>query len=374
MDVDLSDDQVSFRDTTRRFLQDKSPLTRVRDLIEDPTGYDAKLWAQGAELGWFSMLVPEDQGGGNVSGEGICDLVIIATELGRMIFPGPVLPTNLVAAAISHSGSPSQCEKYLPAIASGATVAAWAFSESNDRWDARDLGAQAVVRDDIVYLEGVKTVVQDAQNADVLLVAARAETGLTQVLVPCTTPGVTIEPLESLDLTRRLATVRFERVSLPSTSVLGEPETAGAAIERLMQIAVVLQCAETVGTIDRTLEFTVKYAKVRQAFGRPIGSFQAVKHRLAQMLGWLEGCRAVTLAAARAVDRDVDAAEFSSAAKAYVGGHAPLITRGCLQIHGGIGYTWEHDMHLYLRRIESNRALYGSPEQHLDRVAEIVGL
>ena len=141
-----------------------------------------------------------------------------------------------------------------------------------------------------------------------------------------------------------------------------------------MQVAVVLQCAETLGAIDRTLEFSVKYAKDRKAFGQPIGSFQAVKHRLAQMLGWLESSRAVTLAAARAVDRNVDAAVLTSAAKAYVGEHAPRITRGCLQVHGGIGYTWEHDLHLYLRRVESNRALYGSPEQHLDRVAEIVGL
>jgi alkylation response protein AidB-like acyl-CoA dehydrogenase len=374
MDIDLSADQQNFRETTRRFLQSKSPLTRVRELITDQAGYDTKVWAQGAELGWFSMLVPEDHGGGNISGGGIADLVIIATELGRMIFPGPVLPTNLVAAAISRSGSPSQRQKYLPTIAAGDTVATWTFSESNYRPDAKELCVQAFLRDDTVHLEGVETIVQDAQNADLLLVAARGDTGFTHVLVPCTTPGLTIEPLESLDLTRRFATVRFDRVSLGSSSILGEPETADADIARLMQIAVVLQCAETVGAIDRTLEFTVRYARDRKAFGRPIGSFQAVKHRLAQMLGWLESSRAVTLAAARAVDRDVDAAELSSAAKAYIGGLAPLITRGCLQVHGGIGYTWEHDLHLYLRRVESSRALYGSPEQHLDRVAEIIGL
>jgi alkylation response protein AidB-like acyl-CoA dehydrogenase len=333
MDLQLTSDQELLRDTTRAFLAREAPPVRRRELIDDATGVDAKAWKQGAELGWFSLLA-----GDSVSGNGLRDLCPVVAELGRSLFPGPLVETNVVAQALAH-GDPTGA---LPGVVAGDTVATWA------RNGHVTVHAGAVT--------GVVPVVQDAQLADLLLV----EAGDVQVLVPRAHPGVTVEPLERLDLTRRFATVHLDGV--PGPVLDADPD-------ELFDVAVVLQSAATVGAIDALFEATRTYALDRVAFGRPIGSFQAVKHRLAEMLGWIESAKAIVGAAA-----DTPTAELASTAKAYVGTHAPLVARGCLQVHGGIGYTWEHDLHLYLRRVESDRALYGSPEEHLDRLAGLLGI
>ncbi len=374
MDLELSDDQEFFRETTRKFLDAEAPLTKVRSLIDDPIGFDRTAWSQGAELGWFSLLVPEADGGGSVSGDGVVDLAIVAEELGRLVFPGPVLPTNLVAAAIASRGSDAQRAEHLPAIVAGETVATWAFAERNDRWDADGIALDAARDGDAFRLSGTKTTVQDAHVADLFLVTARTAGGLSQFLVPADTDGVIIEPLQSLDLARRFADVRFDGVAVPASALVGDADVAIDDVERLCNLAVALQCAESVGAADRTFEFTLAYARDRKAFGRPIGGFQAIKHRFADMLGWLESSKAASSAAVHAVQHDVDADEMTSVAKSYVGARLPQLALDCLQVHGGIGYTWEHDLHLYLRRLESNRALYGSPEQHLDRIADLLGV
>jgi alkylation response protein AidB-like acyl-CoA dehydrogenase len=333
MDLGLTDDQELLRSTTRAFLERESPLSRVRALITDDGGFDPKAWKQGAELGWFSLLVPEVHGGGSVSGNGIHDLALIARELGRLLFPGPVLETNIVAWALACFGSPRQQAEWLPRIVAGDTIAVW--------------------------VTGDGALVQDAQAADVLLVSSGDG---THHLVDAS--AVPVERLESLDLTRR-----FARLD-PANTALG-----GAAAERLpgtgelLDLAAVLQCAELVGAVERLFEITREYSLDRFAFGRPIGSFQAVKHQLAEMLGWLESSKAIVGAAAKSLD-----AELASTAKYYVGTHAPLIARACLQLHGGIAYTWEHDLHLYLRRVESSRAIHGSPEEHLDRLATVLAI
>jgi len=374
MDTELSEDQDFFRTTTSKFLDAEAPMSRVRELVDDPAGFDRAVWNQGAELGWFALLVPEQYGGGSISGRGFCDLAIVAEELGRRLFPGPVLPSNLVANAIASRGSAEQRAEHLPAIVAGETIATWAFAEPNDRWDTAGVTLRAARDGDAFVVTGSKEPVQDAQTADLLLVTARTPGGLTQFLVPSRTRGVSVEPLQSLDLTRRFANVAFDHVTVPASSVVGDADHAIDDVERLLDLAVVLQCAESVGGADRMFEFTLEYAQERKAFGRAIGGFQAIKHRFADMLGWLESSKAATAAAVRAIQHDVDAAEMASVAKSYVGDRAPRIARDCLQVHGGIGFTWEHDLHLYLRRIESNRALYGSPEQHLDRLAGIIGV
>jgi alkylation response protein AidB-like acyl-CoA dehydrogenase len=223
-------------------------------------------------------------------------------------------------------------------------------------------------------LTGTKTTVQDAHVAHVLLVTARTGVGLTQFLVPTSTAGLTVEPLESLDLARRFADVHFERVTVPASSVVGVADGAVDDVERLFDLAVTLQCAESVGAADRAFEFALEYARDRKAFGRPIGGSRpsSIASPTCSVARELEGRHRRRRAGA--VQHDTDAAEMTSIAKSYVGAHAPRLARDCLQVHGGIGYTWEHDLHLYLRRIESNRALYGSPEQHLDRLAQIIGL
>lgn len=373
MDLDLSDDQELFLDTTHKFLTSNWPVSAARKLVDDPVGFDRGIWSRGAELGWMSMLVPEEHGGGSISGEGVSDLGIVAEELGRFVFAGPFLPTNIVAFALATSGSEGLAKEHLPALAAGSEVAAWAIAEGNDRWGSDAVSLDAAPTADGFTLTGLKSPVQDGHVADQLLVSARTPEGPTQFLVPADTPGVSITVLQGLDLARRFARVTFDGARVPQSAVVGEPGGAEIAIERQLALALALQCAETVGATDRAFEMTLQYVKDRKSFGRPIGSYQALKHRLVDMLLWLESSKAATLAALKAVQFDVDASHAASLAKSYVGDRCPVIVRECLQMHGGIGFTWEHDLHFFMRRVESNAALYGNPDYHRDRLTEAVG-
>ena len=373
MDLDLSDDQELFRDTTRKFLTANWPTSAARKLIDDPVGFDRTIWSRGADLGWMSMLVPEEHGGGSISGEAVSDLSIVAEELGRFVFAGPVLATNVVAFALATSGSAQVAKEHLPALAGGTEIATWAIAEDNDRWGSDAVALDAIPAGDGFTLTGLKSPVQDAQVADHLLVSARTAYGPTQFLLSTDTPGVSITPLHGLDLTRRFARVTFDGARVPQSALVGQLGEAGTAIERQLALAVALQCAETVGTTDRAFEMTLQYVKDRKSFGRPIGSYQALKHRLVDMLLWLESSKAAAVAAVKAVQFDVDAPASVSEAKSYVGDRCPVILRECLQMHGGIGFTWEHDLHLFMRRVESNSALYGNPDYHRDRLSAAVG-
>ena len=360
MDLDLSDDQELLRETTSKFLSARWPMSAVRGLFDDPLGFDRDLWERGAELGWTSMLVPEEHGGGTVSGEGAKDLAIIAEELGRRLTPGATLPTNVVAHALARSGADHLAKEHLPGIAAGQVVATWI--PPAQRLDATRTGNG-------LRLSGVATPVQDVQVADLVLVTAATTDGVVLALVPRDTAGVVVEPLDGLDLTRRYCRVRFEDVEVPASSVLG-----GDDVDHLTALALALQCAETVGATDTVYDFTLQYVKERKAFGRPIGSFQALKHRLAEMVFWLETAKAVTSAAVAAVQDEDGALDAARLAKAYVADRCPAIVRDCLQMHGGIGFTWEHDLHLYLRRVDTNTAIYGGVERQLDALAPTIGL
>jgi len=374
VDLDLTSDQELFLETTERFLTANWSNSSVRKLIGDPSGFNRDLWAQGAELGWTSMLVPEDAGGGSISGRGVCDLAIIAEEMGRHLFAGPVLPSNVVAWALARAASEPVAKKHLPAIAAGQEIAAWAVPEEGDGWMAESGSLDAIRTDSGFRLTGVKSPVQDAHVADQLLVAARTGAGVTQFLVPANAPGVTIEVLDGLDLARRFGRIVLESVEVPAEAVIGAVDQSGADLDLQFALAVAMQGAETVGATERVYEMTLQYVKDRKSFGRPIGSYQALKHRLADMLLWLESAKAVTVAAAKAVQFESDAVSASSLAKAYVADRCPVIVRECLQLHGGIGYTWEHDLHLYMRRVESNALIYGGVDYHLDRLAPTIGL
>jgi alkylation response protein AidB-like acyl-CoA dehydrogenase len=375
VDLELSDDQQLFVETTRRFLESESPLTAVRALHESADGYDRDQWRQGAALGWTALLVPEEQGGGSVGGEGLLDVALVAEEMGRLIGPGPLLPVNVVADAIAREGTAAQRDELLPGLVAGDVVATWAFDEGDGAWDAAGVHLTARPDGDDWVLDGVKSYVQDAGTADLFLVTARTGDGLTQLLVPSGTAGVTISPLESLDIIRRFAEVTFAGVRVPGSALLGQAGGAGAAVDRQLQVALVIQNAETVGATSRVFEFTLEYSRDRVAFGRPIGSYQSLKHRLAEMKTALEGCFATADTAAKAVATGGDdAAEMVSVAKAYIGEHGPAIVQDCVQLHGGIGVTWEHDLHLYLRRVTQNAALYGSPRQHRERIAVLLGM
>ena len=366
----LTDDQQFFQETTRKFLEQEMPLTAVRALVDDPAGFDRSWWKRGAELGWTSLLVPEADGGGSLGGEGVLDLVIVAEEMGRMVSPGPLGPTNVVAEAVAAGGSPELRASVLPGIVAGDVVAAWCIAGPGGAWDGSGVAVTAVRDGDEFVLDGEAAPVEAGAQADVLLVTARTGDELTQLLVAVDTPGVTREPLGSVDLVRRFASVRFDGARVAADRVVGAVNGAGSAVERQLHLAIVLDCAETVGALDRVAELTLEYLADRSSFGRPLASYQAIKHRFADMKMWLETGHGATELAARAVQDDAaDAAEIVSAAASYLGDHATEFVQECTQFHGGIGVTWEHDLHLYLRRITLDRSLHGTPAQHRERIA-----
>jgi alkylation response protein AidB-like acyl-CoA dehydrogenase len=376
VDLRLTDDQQLFRETTRKFLETTSSLEMVRKLADtEPAGFDRKWWKRGAELGWVSMLVAEDDGGGSVSGHGLLDLVLVAEEMGRMVAPGPLLPTNVVAAAIARAGTPAQRQRLLPDLVNGDAVAAWCLGAPVAGIGTAGGNVEAVPDGDGYRLDGSTGPVEAAGQADHLLVTTVNGDGVTQMMVASDAPGVTVVPAHGLDLVRRYAQVRFDQVAVSRDNVLGPPGGAAADVERQLQIAAVLQVAEMVGALDRAFEFTVGYAFDRYSFGRPLASYQALKHRFADLKTWLEASQATATAAARAVDSDSPSApELVSAAKSYVGERGPAILQDCVQLHGGIGVTWDHDLHLYLRRVVADSTQLGTPADHRERVAVAMGM
>ncbi len=362
VELELTEDQAFFLATTRKFLAAEASIAVVRALEHDPAGFSDVFWRQGAELGWTSLLVPEADGGGSVSGHGLLDLVLVAEEMGRRVAPGPLSPVNVVASAVARRGTAAQKDAVLPGLLGGQAVAAWTGPGLVD--------AEVDPAGDGYRLTGLAAPVEAGAQATHLLVGAQTPAGPTLVLVDPALDGIRVTPLDGLDLVRRYAEVAFAGALVPAAAVVGVAGGAAGEIERLWQTACVLQCAETVGAADHVFEMTLEYLGDRYSFGRPLSSYQALKHRVADDKMWLEACHAISTAAARAVATGAaDAAESVSAAKAWIGPHATELVQDCVQLHGGIGVTWEHDLHLYLRRATVNRLTYGTPEQHAERIA-----
>ena len=367
MEITLTEDQAFFADTTRKFLDDKSPLQSVRSFRHSPEGFDRDYWRQGAELGWVSMLVPEDLGGGSVSGRGVVDLTLVADAFGHMVAPGPLMPCNVVAAALARGGSAEHQGELLPAIVGGETVAAWAIGAPAGT--AIRSGVHAEADGGGFVLSGAQAPVEAGAQADVLLVTATFGDGLAQFVVTPDTPGVTITPLDSIDLTRRYARVSFDGVKLEGSALVGEAGGAAADVERQLQLACVIQAAEAVGAAQAAFDLTVEWAFDRYSFGRPLASYQAVKHRFADMKMWLEASHALASAAAREVqDEATSAGETVSIARAYQGQYLPELVQDCTQLHGGIGVTFEHDIHMFLRRVTVDSVTHGTVSEHRNRV------
>jgi alkylation response protein AidB-like acyl-CoA dehydrogenase len=366
--LELTEDQALVCETAMRFVDAELPLSATRRFHVDPTGYDPGWLRKSADLGWYGLLVPEELGGGRVSDHGLFDAAIVAEVLGRAVQPGPFLPVSVVAHALAVGGSSRLRGAVLPALIAGEAVASWAWADGAGQPDG---GAGVVARrsDEGLTLTGRRGFVLEAPSADHLLVAAELDGRPIQVLVPTSAPGVATEPLQALDLSRRFAHVALDRVSVDDDSLVEvDPQD-------LLRIAITLVLADTVGAMDALFEMTVAYAKDRIAFGRPIGSFQAIKHLLADEAMYLEACKAGADAATRSVaqGRD-DADEVVHMAAAYIGEHGNQLAQECLQVHGGIGYTWEHDLHLLMRRIESNSLLFGEPSWHREQLCRLHGL
>jgi alkylation response protein AidB-like acyl-CoA dehydrogenase len=373
MELDLSEDQEFFADTTAKFLDDKANPTELRALRHDPAGFSPAYWQQGAELGWTSLLVSEEDGGGSISGRGLADLSLVAHQFGRYAAPGPLLATNVVAAAVSRRGSVEQKGDLLPRMLSGESTAAWCWAEPppNDRLGA--VTVTASVTDDGYALNGRKGPVEAGAQADDLLVVANGDDGPVQLLVPAATAGVTVVPAESLDLTRRFAEVHFEDARVPRSSLVGDASTTGGDVERQLQLANVIQLHEMVGAMEHAFEITLDWAFNRYSFGRPLASYQELKHRFADMKAWIEVGHAAADAATRHVqDEDRRAGEYTSAGKSYLGVYGINVLQDCVQMHGGIGVTFDHDMHLYLRRVVVDSLLFGTIADHRERIADIL--
>jgi alkylation response protein AidB-like acyl-CoA dehydrogenase len=370
----LDPDQELLRETTARLLAELVPVAELRRLRDDPGGFDVAYWRRGAELGWTSLLVGEEHGGGSISGQGLVDLSLVAYEFGRHAAPGPLAVTNVVAATLGELGT-DPTGSIVGDLLSGQSIATWCFSEalSDDRID--QISLQVRVEGDEVVLDGIKRPVESGDRADHLLVTGRTGSGLTQVLVPAGTAGLSVTPMHSLDLTRRFSVVAFRDTRVPLASVVGEVGMAAPQVERQMAHALAINIAESVGAMQVAFDMTVEWALNRYSFGRPLASYQELKHRFADMKTWLEASHAISDAAIAAVAASSpDASELLSAAKSFIGDYGAELMHDCVQMHGGIGVTFDHDLHLYLRRHSLNRALNGTPPDHRRRIADLAEL
>ena len=369
--LELTPDQEFFRDTTARFLNTQVPSSAVRLLRDNPMGFDSEYWRRGAELGWTSLLVDEKHGGGTISDRGLVDLTLVAYEFGRTAAPGPLTPTNVVAALIDNYSSETT-DQVLAELLAGTSTAAWCFTQPQANSLVSTPPLEIRVEGNDVVVSGTKRPVEAAQTADVLLVTGQNGDSVAQVLVPTSTPGVHVKPLRSIDLTRRYAAVTFDNVRLPLSAMIGDTRDAARDVERCRQLAIVLGCAESVGAMQAAFDLTVAWAFDRYSFGRPLASYQELKHRFADMKTWLEASHGLADAAAAAVAAESpDAAELTSAAHAYIGDRGGELLQDCVQIHGGIGVTFEHDLHLFMRRAAANRSSYGTPAEHRQLIAAI---
>jgi alkylation response protein AidB-like acyl-CoA dehydrogenase len=374
MELGLSSDQELLRETAARFIDTACPLSAVRRLIGSESGLPSGYIRGAGELGWFAPLVPEELGGGSVSGEGLRDLAIIAEERGRALQPGPFIGMNVAAAALAAAGTPEQQARMLPSICAGEVTAAWVFGDAV-AGPAPGAPVTATPHGGGFTISGRATPVPAAPGADWLLVSTDGKHGVSQFLVEATSPGITVTALEALDVTQRYGVVSFDEAVVPAASAIGHPGGSERDVEVQLQLACVLSTAETVGAMAALFELTRRYAIDRTAFGRPIGSFQAVKHQLADLSLALETSKAVTAAAVRAVQDDrKEAGEIVSMAKSWVADAGIDLAQGCAQVFAGIGFTWEHDLHLFLRRITMNGVLFGQPDWHRERICQAHGL
>ncbi|MFI6571825.1 acyl-CoA dehydrogenase family protein [Nocardia fluminea] len=372
MDFELSADQRLFRSTTREFLARSVPLDVVRGLAASGVGFDRQWWRRGAELGWTAPLVPERLGGGSVSDVPMADLALVAREFGRACAPGPLVTTSAVLTALVREQN--RFVDLLAAVRSGETIAAWAHYEPGHGLGTAAVDTVAVPEGTGFRICGAKDRVECGDQAQVLLVSARGPHGPVQVLIAADAPGVTVTPTWTLDLVRRTAKVSFVDVVVGEDAVVQRyPGETTAALDTQIQVAAALTAAESTGAAEHAFELTVGWMFDRYTFGRQLASYQALKHRAAEHKTSLEACRATAWAAANAFHGDpIRTAEAVSVAKSYIGAVVPGLLQDCVQIHGGIGVTWEHDLHLYLRRVTLGRALYGTPEEHRRRLTDLL--
>ncbi|WP_395104989.1 acyl-CoA dehydrogenase family protein [Actinomadura sp. SCN-SB] len=368
MDLVVSEEQEELRAALRRFFADKSPSAEVRRLMETSEGYDPAVWEQMAgQLGLQGLAIPEEYGG---AGFGMREVAVVMEEMGRSLVCAPYLSSAVMAAgALLGCRDEEAKREFLPGIADGSTLATLAWMDG-DSWDPGSIEMRARRDGDGWLLDGAKTYVLDGHIAGLVLVAAWAEGELGLFAVDGDAQGLSRTAYTTLDQTRRLA--RLELTGVRARLI--EPD-ARPVLERAVDLAVVALAAEQLGGAQRTLDMTVGYLKVRHQFGRPIGSFQALKHRCADMFVMVESARSAVLqAAAVAGDRPDELPAAAALVKAYCSDACFHVAAETIQLHGGIGFTWEHDAHLYFKRAKASQELFGPPARHRERLARLVGI
>jgi alkylation response protein AidB-like acyl-CoA dehydrogenase len=367
MEFDLSKPQKLLQKSARDLLARACPAKRVRELMATDTALDPGLWAEVAEQGWLGISLNEASGG---LGLGMVDLAVVAEEMGRACFPGPFLGT-VWAATLMAEASPKS--KYLDRLAAGELKGAVALLEPSASWDPSAVQLSAGKIGSGFRITGRKSFVSDAAVADVIVCVARIDNELALLAVPAKTSGVSIKPTAGLDATRKLYDVTFESVTVGSEDVLAVGAAARAALARSLQAGTLVICADMLGGMQWIIENTVEYAKTRQQFARPIGSFQAVQHMCADMLLLTESARSAIYFAAWALDAEpAAAARAVSTAKVYTSDASREVANRGVQVHGGIGFTWEHDLQLYYKRSKASEILFGDAGYHRAQLADLV--
>jgi alkylation response protein AidB-like acyl-CoA dehydrogenase len=363
----FSDDQTLLKNSARAALDERCKPEHARAMWDDPAGYSPALWSEMAKLGWLGLPFPEDQGG---AGLGLVELAIVLEELGRTAYPGPYFATVVLGGlALTLGGSAAQKEKWIPAIGAGDKRLTAALLEESLDWDPASTTATATRSGTGWTLDGLKRFVPWAHVADAVLVPARGPEGLSLFLVDPRAAGVAVKPLTGIDLGTRWSEMRLTGVAIGADDVVGKPGTAGPLLEALLRRAAVCAAAEMLGAARRCLDMAVGYAKVREQFGQLIGSFQAIRHRLAEMLMEVENAfGAVYYAAWHLQAGTEDAAMAASVCKSFVSEAARRVCSDAIQVHGGIGFTWEYDLHLYMKRAKALEPLYGDADFHRELI------
>jgi alkylation response protein AidB-like acyl-CoA dehydrogenase len=376
VDFGFNEEQEMLRQSARGLLEKECPAAAVRRLMDDERGYDPALWKKMAELGWTGLVLPDSFGG---AGLGWIDLVVVLEEMGRVVLPSPFIWTVLFGEAVSRAGSPVMKSALLPRLAAGEIIATLAWMEPAGAWNPDAIVMPAVREDTGFRLEGVKLYVPDAHVASHILVAARTggegARGVTLFALDAKRAGVAITPLKTMDQTRKLSEVKFTGVHVEPEEVVGEIGDGWKVLSAVIDRGKLMVAAEMMGGAQKVLETAVEYAKIRTQFGRPIGAFQAIQHKCANMVVEIEGAKSAVYYAAWALANQVPDAPLAAAvAKAAASDAYRRAAADGIQVHGGIGFTWEHDLHLYFKRAKSSEFTFGDASYNRELVAQQIGL
>ncbi len=381
MNFGLTQEQELLRAEVRKFLDQNAPLDEVRKLVESEEGFSRHLWDRMAELGWVGLTIADEHGGVGLDWVTLC---VVLEETGRSLFPSPLISSAIAAHAIARAGSAKQKARWLPGLADGSRIGTFALLEQSDSFAPAGIQLQSKAEGEVIRLDGTKRHVQDAGVADLFVVAFRSDgsggsgsddEGISLAVIEAGTEGLQVDNHPAMDLTKRVGHLQLNDIALPADAVLGEIGAAWPLASRLADLGAMLVTAEMIGAAEAAVALTTEFAKQRIQFGSPIGRYQGVKHPLAEMYVDVESFKSLLYYAAWAMDEEADDASLAvSRAKAYANEAFARIGLDGVQLHGGVGYTWEYDIQLYLKRSKWARPAFGDSDHHYARIASQGGL